>query len=251
MISLRTGNRCHLRGCESWSIGFTAQPIKCNWLPFSIVLCVFGILGSRAAIAEVKTTTPLTVLLFNRSHASPDTLRRTKKETDTIFSRHGIRLIWTDCPTAPGSAARRLCTDESAPGEIRVRILDRQLKNYLPDATFGFAIPPVWATVYYEPAQRLAQSTTGTESNVPVILGCLIAHEIGHLLLGQNAHAVDGIMRARWEVWQIQEALKGGLGFLPEESKVMLRNAQERTRPFNTSLSEQPASLMVEQRRPD
>ena len=148
-------------------------------------------------------------------------------------------------------SSQTLCTDESALGEIRVRILDRQLKHYLPDAVFGFAIPPVWATVYYEPAQRLAQSATGTESNVPVILSCLIAHEIGHLLLGQNAHAVDGIMRARWEVWQIQEVLKGGLGFLPEESKVMLRNAQERTRPLNTSLSDQPASPMVEQRRPD
>lgn len=204
-----------------------------------MALCALGILAPRTAWAEVETTTTLTILLFNRSSASPAILTRAKEGIDNIFSKSGIRLAWTDCPAGTDSAIAPLCSDESAPGEIRLRIVDRQLKNYLPDNAFGFAIQPVWATVYYEPALRLARSATDFDSNVSLILSYLIAHEIGHLLLGQKAHAVDGIMRARWEVWQIQQAMRGELRFLPEQRTLMLRNAHARTKHSGTTLSDQ------------
>jgi len=177
-------------------------PIR--WAALWFVL--LGSLPSFARPADSSEAT-LTVLLFNNSLASPDTLTRTEEATDDIFRKSGIRLAWTDCPPMPGSVRARLCRDESVPGEIRVRILDRQFRNYLPDNAFGFAVPPVWANVYYQPALRLARSFTNSESSVSVILSCLVAHEIGLLLLGPNAHAVDGIMTARWEVGQIQQAM--------------------------------------------
>jgi hypothetical protein len=210
-----------------------------------------GILGPLTSWAQAKTTTTLTILLFNSSKASPAILDRTKQRIDDIFNKSGIGLAWTDCPAPPGTAGPPICRSESAPGEIRVRIVDRQLKSYLSDNAFGFAISPIWATVYYESALRLARSFTNLDSNISVILSCLIAHEIGHLLLGQKSHAVDGIMRARWEAGQIQQAMKGSLRFLPTQEKVMLRNAQARTRPLGTSGSEQSARMMAEQRQTD
>lgn len=232
---------CQARKRESLQIVCATQRFKYKWVPFSMTLCILGILGSRAALAEVKATTTLTVLLFNRSQASDDTLIRAKLAIDSIFSESGVRLAWTDCPLQPDSVSQPLCRDKSAPGEIRVRILDRQFKSYLPDNAFGFAIPPVWATVYYEPALRLARTATDSESNVSVILSCLIAHEIGHLLLGRNAHAADGVMTARWDVVQIQQALRRDLRFTPEQSKAILRNAQARINIIGTASAEQPA----------
>jgi len=99
-------------------------------------LPIWGILESRPAVAEVKTTAILTVVLFNSSNASHDTLVRTKKGVNGIFSKSGIRLTWMDCPPLPGSVAP-LCREESAPGEIRVRIIDRQFKNYFRTADLG------------------------------------------------------------------------------------------------------------------
>jgi hypothetical protein len=215
---------------KSLRIGRTAHHFKYTWVRLGMALLALEFLGSRAACAEVKPTTTLTIVLFNYSNASRSILASTKERTDNIFRQSGIGLAWADCPPVYGSLNSQLCRDESAPGEIRVRIVDRQLKSYLPDTVFGFAIPPVWATVYYESALQLARIATDFDSNVPAILSCLIAHEIGHLLLGQKAHAVDGVMCARWEVWQIQQAMKGELKFLPRQAKVMLRNAQERIR---------------------
>ena len=53
------------------------------------------------------------------------------------------------------------------------------------------------------------------------ILGSVIAHEMGHLLLGSSAHAISGIMRARWESAELHRIAMGTLMFLPEQSKRM------------------------------
>jgi hypothetical protein len=52
-------------------------------------------------------------------------------------------------------------------------------------------------------------------------LGHVIAHEIGHLLLGANSHSPVGIMRPQWrladEVWMA----KGALVFDTDQAKRM------------------------------
>ena len=78
-----------------------------------------------------------------------------------------------------------------------MRVLSEPTQNELQDTVFGFAVVPVLATVYYE-AVRHAKSD-GAEFDIPIILGCVIAHEIGHLLLGSNSHSGSGVMKPRWE----------------------------------------------------
>jgi hypothetical protein len=51
------------------------------------------------------------------------------------------------------------------------------------------------------------------------LLGDVVAHEVGHLLLGANSHGRSGIMAARWQVEELQLASKGLLEFTPEEAK--------------------------------
>lgn len=52
-----------------------------------------------------------------------------------------------------------------------------------------------------------------------------MAHEVGHLLLGENRHSASGIMKAQWDLKQVQLAMRGSLGFLPEEKKLLYANA--------------------------
>jgi hypothetical protein len=56
-----------------------------------------------------------------------------------------------------------------------------------------------------------------------------MAHELGHLLLGTNSHAVDGLMRAHWDWDNLQAAERNELLFLHPEATEMtkrLRNAE-------------------------
>lgn len=61
-----------------------------------------------------------------------------------------------------------------------------------------------------------------------VILGHLMAHEIGHLLLGSESHSSKGIMRARWQREDLEAAVQGKLGFTPEQREKMREKIQDR-----------------------
>ena len=80
---------------------------------------------------------------------------------------------------------------------------------------------PTYASLYYESAQRLVQTETDASSNISMILGCLMAHEIGHLLLGEGQHTASGIMQASWDILQVQNALRGTLGFSYQQARRM------------------------------
>ena len=76
-----------------------------------------------------------------------------------------------------------------------MRILPAPVLDKFQDSVFGFAVHPVLASVYYEFALRRARSDDA-EFELPIILGCVMAHELGHLLLGSNSHSDKGIMLA-------------------------------------------------------
>jgi glutamate/tyrosine decarboxylase-like PLP-dependent enzyme len=59
------------------------------------------------------------------------------------------------------------------------------------------------------------------KNDTALILGCVIAHELGHLLLGTHGHSIAGIMQAHWGIEQTQLALMSQLSFLPEEARLM------------------------------
>ena len=51
------------------------------------------------------------------------------------------------------------------------------------------------------------------------VLGPAIAHELGHLLLGQQGHSPSGIMRARWRREDYERAPLGAFKFTAEQAR--------------------------------
>jgi len=72
-----------------------------------------------------------------------------------------------------------------------------------------------YADLFYEPMERL-QKSAGTD--MAGLLGHVAAHEIGHLLLGNNSHSAAGIMHARWTPDELASAKAGALVFSEQES---------------------------------
>jgi len=97
----------------------------------------------------------------------------------------------------------------------------------LQDTVFGFAVAPVLATVYYESVLALAKYDE-REFEGSVVLGCAMAHEIRHLLLGSNSHSVSGVMQARWERRQIEEELRGAALFTPNQATLIRAGMRRR-----------------------
>ena len=50
------------------------------------------------------------------------------------------------------------------------------------------------------------------------LLGHVMAHELGHLLLPYGAHSVAGLMRPAWDRAQVRAAAEGLLTFTPDQA---------------------------------
>jgi len=179
-----------------------------------------------------------TVLVYNQAHVASSVLAAAEREAGKILDAAGVRIIWVECPMASTpDSAERLCLGTLKSTDIMLRVLPQPAKHHLKADVFGFAISPILASVYYDYALRLAVEDEYGEFNARIILGCIIAHELGHLLLGSNSHSSAGIMRSPWGHQQLQQALVGTLLFTADEAKVMQAQVRARRRPQRTGRS--------------
>lgn len=122
-----------------------------------------------------------------------------------IYADAGVEVAWTrghhiTIVLMPQAAADRM----------------RQLPN-----TMGFAPGDVTARgrVAYVLEHRVADVARGYSTEVEVVLGAAIAHELGHLLLPINAHSPRGLMRAKWNQADFRNARSGRLLFTAGQSE--------------------------------
>ena len=157
----------------------------------------------------------ITVLVFNFRQVPVKTLVMAENEAGAIIDRAGMRVTWQDCPTGD-----RPC--QKGPGRTFVlAMMASPSQNQFLDTVSGYAIiSDELAVVYYDYLPRIPPGNTD-RAETARILGCVIAHELGHLLLGTSRHSVAGIMRANWDFEQTRRALMSQLFFLTEEAEVM------------------------------
>lgn len=62
------------------------------------------------------------------------------------------------------------------------------------------------------------------------VLGHVMAHEIGHLLLPTRAHSRDGLMRASWDRRDVERLKTGGLLFTRDQGDLIRRKIADLTR---------------------
>ena len=155
-------------------------------------------------------------------------MARAEREAGRILGKAGMQAVWLECPVGPSAAGPQgPCQKAPEATDLRLRVLASPIQNKFQDTVFGFTVHPVLASVYYDYALRRAKSDDA-EFEIPIILGCTIAHELGHLLLGTNSHSDTGIMQPRWEPNQFRQLMMGTLLFTADQSKLMRVDAQAR-----------------------
>src|SRR5262249_44633249 len=71
-----------------------------------------------------------------------------------------------------------------------------------------------------------------------LLLGHVIAHEIGHLLLGENAHYPSGLMKIKWNQNDLQRMVQGDLLFTAQQSQRIRNNVLARREASRTATVE-------------
>ncbi|MCC6859545.1 MAG: hypothetical protein IT158_13330 [Bryobacterales bacterium] len=171
--------------------------------------------------------TPVRVRLYDYAGVPPRILDQAQAYASTLFSEAGIAMEWARCSPGesgvPGDAA---CRPPFDPLNLEIRILSREMakRAHTTEHALGYALlAPGFhhvAAVFYHRALELEKACLAGRSD---ILGAVLAHEIGHLLLAQPHHPPTGIMCARWGDEVLKLIQKGRLRFTAGEARAMAR----------------------------
>jgi hypothetical protein len=192
----------------------------------------FGVLASSLGAAETRSK--ITVFVYNYAAVSSEVLALTEAEASRIYQQAGIEIEWLDCPLATKDASQfPACQVPPGPTKLALRILSQPMTERLRQAedSFGFAMIPddgtfaVVANVFSYDAEQLA-NRRGMRHGV--ILGHLVAHELGHLLLGAGSHSSHGIMHVPWRLKELETIAQGLMVSRPEEAEEMQTNIRRR-----------------------
>ena len=149
-----------------------------------------------------------------------------KKETIRILDRAGIDIVWVHAEGGCKAPPVNLC--------FIVLIIPEPPEIWNKPYATGTA--PVRtgayrrAYIFYDRVTEVVKAftTLSREQASGIILGHAIAHELGHLLIPHDAHALNGIMHEQWNYRQFGEANAGRLLFTSDQARLMQKELQSR-----------------------
>ena len=201
-----------------------------GYILFATALCYPA--AARASAPEI------TIHLYDYSGIEPGALTEVQHSAGAILGQAGIDVRWRNCLVPlPGVAGNPACAaDVNDATHFVVAVLPENMSRKIATGSkqFGMAVLspesrfPRNAYVFLDRIVELAQ---GEMASWTPVLATVIAHEVGHLLLGSNSHFSVGIMRSQWRAGEIKRGLQmGKLTFTPKQAEQLRDDVSRRTK---------------------
>jgi hypothetical protein len=186
------------------------------------VLFLFTVCVTRCA--PCPETRRVSVKLFNDAIVSRKLLQSAASDAAWILKSACVEPVWIPCLPVTRS---NMAPCAAPPMSLELHILPAPLTNVFSDDAMGVAMirresgdhAPVFVSRVRETAARNPEL-----AGIKEIMGCVMAHEIGHLLLHSNSHSSEGVMRAEFRRTDLIRADQRRLIFTQEERAIIQRN---------------------------
>lgn len=186
----------------------------------------------------------ITLRVYDYAHMSRPRLLDAEEVAAAILSQAGLEARWVDCPTSKAEWDNYPdCHSPWQANDFVLKVLPKAMADLLPKgkdalgSTLECSIGAICSTsIFYHRVNRAFDG--GGTASVPVLMGRAMAHEIGHLLLGENSHAAKGIMRGGWSDDDLTLAARPYLLFTPGQSRQMNSRLAARAQAWQTHESE-------------
>lgn len=178
----------------------------------------------------------LVVSVYNYAGLSEAQLKHAEEVAGSIFREAHIQVQWLSCRHNQAELAIDAgCTARLASTELILRILSlgTERRYHGNEHEMGEAIVPtdgspgVYANVYGDAVESCRETNPIARSD---LLGWVIAHELGHLLLGTHSHSGAGLMRGNWSAEDLKPKRRTEFTFSPKEVKKLRADLENRTR---------------------
>jgi hypothetical protein len=194
----------------------------------AILAALAAALSGPSAIARphtVPSSGTLTLRVYDYFHLDRKSLLAAESEATAILLRTSVHVDWVDCPTSHASIDKFPdCQGPAQQNDYILSILSGVMTAQLqkPDDAMGIADESLHgsrrAAVFFN---RIDSVAGGDAAPTEVLLGRVMAHEIGHLLLGPNAHSSAGIMQGAWTSRQLSMQAAREMVFTAKQSRII------------------------------
>ena len=136
----------------------------------------------------------LSLRIMNHAQLSSETLQRAAQEVSIIYRVAGIATTWVEASPSsrPGNASVDIALMSDALAETHVR-----QRGFRHD-DLGYAIRAARRAYIF--CRHIHDIEIEFSRDPGEVLGLVIAHEVGHLLLPDDAHSAHGIMRTTFDL---------------------------------------------------
>ena len=174
------------------------------------------------------------IRVYDYAGVSEDVLLKAEDMTTGIFQKVGVDFVWFTCARNGKFSDKASCPDAMDRTDLILNIVPHSMSKSWgrKEEVDGLAVdgPDEFsghAWVFFDRAKEVAAKQLLNLANV---LGNLVAHELGHLLLGSCPHSKTGLMRAGWSREEFIAANRGELGFSASERERIQRGVDARYR---------------------
>ena len=165
------------------------RPAWCAALILAVLTAMEPVKQGFAGTRHPGSFTPsigITVRLHNYAQVPPEMLQRAEDDVVKLFRLAGVETSFVDCPLTD-EVNFIACQGAAGPSDFIVNILTSDQAKHLPASNDGFGLAVLcgplqsscMAYVNYERARQLAPTASVGPS---LVLGRVLAHELGHLL---------------------------------------------------------------------
>lgn len=149
-----------------------------------------SILAASAPYGKLTAPYRITVCVDKDAAVEGRVLDRGEISADKILALAGLEIDWRN--------RRRSCPPQQ--DSIILNVTTNTPRDSFPGA-YGMSLPfeGIHLNVFYDRIQRVQPY------QVVPLLGHVIAHEIVHILSGNDTHSATGVMKRRWDLKDLQQ----------------------------------------------
>jgi hypothetical protein len=200
---------------------------------WNVLLVLAAAWGPAAAQPLVK------VRLYDHAGMADKALEGATAVSRRLLLDAGVPVEWIMYTVRGGQVHRwdRAAVESVNAADILLWIVPRTMerdlrpkKSVLGYAVLGVERPANRAYVLYDRVRGIVRDFQGISESR--LLGYVMAHEIAHLLLGDERHSPRGMMMSWWREPELAQVERGTLRFSPWESAALRTGALSRAKPF-------------------
>ncbi len=209
------------------------------FLAAAFIMAVSSLHAAEPLTAPVRESgLKITARIYEYARLPSGVLSEAEEHATRILHKAGVETEWLDCGVSAVEPLSPACERPFAGTDLILKLLPTAMERAI--ATRRDALgrtltdkdqPATTAFIFCGEIQDLATTESMRESE---ILAAVMAHEIGHLLLGPG-HSPSGIMRANWTRDELEMISIGQLVFTPEQSALLRAEANARANSLTAS----------------